>query len=410
MRPHHRLTTRGGFTLVELLVAMALIIFIMTILSAAFSVAGDTFRQLKAIGDMSEQLRSASTIIRRDLQADHFEDISGDRPPLRDISTGTWDGSRKGFLYVRQDSVLIPAASPGFEGSDADGLQSFRATDHEFGMAVRLSAKTQGDTVSATTTAPVLANLAGSNLLDFAFNPQQMVSRWAEVYYFLRPTSVVTQEVNGTTQQLYTLYRRQRVVAPHAVLLPNTTPGPPVPVQFNPDVVNSTSLALAQVPLPPSPPQPPQFMAVGPESLTASVPANPAVPGVFIPTNRLGGWHDPLRTGYPGPYPAPPPQTGPGPAPATFDWRPYPASGAEYGSDILLNNVVSMRVRIQNDTGAFLNNLPVNLVTPTGAIIYDTARPAPPGGKPQIRALHIQLRIYNTNTGSTRQVSIVQDM
>src|SRR5438874_1473614 len=48
---------RGAFTLVELLVAMALILFIVSILSAAFTVATNSFRELKASGDMAGRLR-----------------------------------------------------------------------------------------------------------------------------------------------------------------------------------------------------------------------------------------------------------------------------------------------------------------------------------------------------------------
>ena len=64
---------RSAFTLVEMLVAMALIIFIMTILSEAFVAGLETFRQLKAVGDMNEKLRTVTTAVRRDLIADHFE-------------------------------------------------------------------------------------------------------------------------------------------------------------------------------------------------------------------------------------------------------------------------------------------------------------------------------------------------
>ncbi len=42
---------RRGFTLVELLVAMALIMFIMALLSQAFIIASASFRKLKGMGD-----------------------------------------------------------------------------------------------------------------------------------------------------------------------------------------------------------------------------------------------------------------------------------------------------------------------------------------------------------------------
>src|SRR5579859_1542774 len=58
---------RRAFTIVELMVALALIIFIMTIIAAAFGSAGKTYRDLKAAGDLAEQLRSALNLLRRDL-------------------------------------------------------------------------------------------------------------------------------------------------------------------------------------------------------------------------------------------------------------------------------------------------------------------------------------------------------
>ena len=64
---------RAGFTIVELMVVLALTMFIMVILSQAFASSLDTFTSLKAIGDMQEKLRSATIILRDDLSNDHFE-------------------------------------------------------------------------------------------------------------------------------------------------------------------------------------------------------------------------------------------------------------------------------------------------------------------------------------------------
>src|SRR5438132_12709355 len=68
-----RPSVRGAFTLVEMLVATALVMFIMLILSEAFVAGLNAFRTLKGIGDMEERLRHAAIAIRNDLQADHFE-------------------------------------------------------------------------------------------------------------------------------------------------------------------------------------------------------------------------------------------------------------------------------------------------------------------------------------------------
>ena len=51
-------TPRTGFTMVELMVAMALSLFLMAILSEAFAVSMDTFRGMRAIGDMQDSLEA----------------------------------------------------------------------------------------------------------------------------------------------------------------------------------------------------------------------------------------------------------------------------------------------------------------------------------------------------------------
>ena len=64
---------RQGFTLVEMMVSLALVLFIMVILTQAFQAGLESFRLLKGVGDMEDNLRSVATILRRDLAADHFE-------------------------------------------------------------------------------------------------------------------------------------------------------------------------------------------------------------------------------------------------------------------------------------------------------------------------------------------------
>src|SRR5690348_7778286 len=63
---------RQGFTLVELLVSVALIVLIMSIVSQAFVDGLESFRQLKGIGDLQEELRSAVVPLRDDLLARHI--------------------------------------------------------------------------------------------------------------------------------------------------------------------------------------------------------------------------------------------------------------------------------------------------------------------------------------------------
>src|SRR5262249_2312020 len=93
-----RHTHRRGFTIIELMVSMALIILIMVVISEAFSAGLTAFRQLKGIGTMQERLRIAATMLRRDLQLRHFEGnrrLSDFDPYWYDPNIGNGDGTTR---------------------------------------------------------------------------------------------------------------------------------------------------------------------------------------------------------------------------------------------------------------------------------------------------------------------------
>jgi len=56
MKTRNIYSSQGGFTVVELLVALALIVLLMSILSQSFSEGARAFNHLKEIGDLDEQL------------------------------------------------------------------------------------------------------------------------------------------------------------------------------------------------------------------------------------------------------------------------------------------------------------------------------------------------------------------
>lgn len=60
---------RRGFTLMELLVAMALIVLLTNLAALRFVAGIETFRDLKGIGDMNEGLRESAHLLRRNLLA-----------------------------------------------------------------------------------------------------------------------------------------------------------------------------------------------------------------------------------------------------------------------------------------------------------------------------------------------------
>src|SRR4051812_29369876 len=115
---------RGGFTLIELMVVMALTMFIMAVLSQAFGIGLETFRSLKGLGDLQDGIRTATTTLRNDLAQDHFE---GKRR-LSDPNIASTP-IREGFFAIRQNSALGTTTYLS-EGVDGDGVESRRATDH----------------------------------------------------------------------------------------------------------------------------------------------------------------------------------------------------------------------------------------------------------------------------------------
>jgi prepilin-type N-terminal cleavage/methylation domain-containing protein len=211
---------RKGFTITELLVAMALIVFIMYILAEAFSAGSSAFRNLKAIGDMNEKLRGTSQTLRRFLQADHFED------KRRVSDPDFWkDGPpRAGFLRIYNGSPAstTPTQPYYYEGVDLDGNVSYRAVDHGLHFAVKLRGNNRGDYFRASL--PAGSPLLLLPLQDTRFQETPgttLNSSWGEVAVFMVKSGDQTEDVEGTTapQDLYVLYLRQRALVPDNQLL-----------------------------------------------------------------------------------------------------------------------------------------------------------------------------------------------
>jgi hypothetical protein len=93
---------RHGFTITDLLVAMALITLIMSVLSQAFVEGLNTFRQLKGIGDLQEQLRPAAIDLRDGTRAGHSEMLDFARASL---AAGSPDPKTAGFLRIRYQAI-----------------------------------------------------------------------------------------------------------------------------------------------------------------------------------------------------------------------------------------------------------------------------------------------------------------
>ncbi len=438
---------RQGFTLVEMLVAMALTMFIMVILAEAFSTGLDVFSQLKAIGDMEEKLRAAGTALRADLAADPFE---GKRR-LSDLDIYT-NRPRQGFVRIYVNDTLTATTKEGFDPGPVGvnpGVASFRSGNfavttggvttvygaYILHMAVKKRGNGRQDFFAATIpTLPVplwpsplfpdpakpldktnFFNQAGDARLQDLTNTYS--SQWAEKAYWLKMTGTTTEPNNPgasltaltsdglAPMPLYALNLTQRVIVPDNTYLNyGTTLPPPAPLVPVPYTLVTRSAYGQMSFLPNANNNPPTLYFNNPEDVTA--PGNRA----FDPTSP----EKPLAAGG--------------------------APQAALGTTLLMSNVVSFHVRALRTTAPTVPTTPTSQrnfpdltatdyfnvaylpITPTRPAVipgFDTSTSGTIANDTNVRngglpafysAIAVTLRVWDQKTQQTRQITIVQDM
>lgn len=214
---------QAGFTIVELLVSLALIMFIMAILSAAFGEAAKTFRALKSAGDQAERLRATSILLRRDLASWHFDDNRRLSDTNFWTSSGVPTPPPVGFFRIYQGSVPVA------DGVDLDAASPPNISiDHALQFSVRLgfgqNPVAPGDFFSAQVPVgfPLLSDSGASARYQLpAAAPWNNITynyQWGEVAWFLarqqNPASGQFELTANGEAALYSLYRRQLVAVP----------------------------------------------------------------------------------------------------------------------------------------------------------------------------------------------------
>jgi type II secretory pathway pseudopilin PulG len=376
---------RSGFTIIELLVSISLVILIMAVLAEAFTVGLNTFSGLKAIGDMSDRLRAATHQIRRDLAADHFEGaIRLSDPTFQTRSTPAPgqapDWPREGFVYIRQFGPSNP------EGT-ADGVPSYSAPgagggSHVLYMTVKLKGNRRDNFFGAT--APAGAAVLSQPTTFFNQPPDARcqdaptlyTSQWAEVAYFLQP--LVDQNgkplsANGTP--MYTLNRVVRVlVADNRAINGSANPNDPNYNGFS--LRSNNGQGWFNTPL------------------DVTTPVNRSMAGWFqqadpCQTSGLAGVPTILLTdvvsfdvqAIPAPVLPPPPMQ----PPPSFG---FPVNAAQQGGDSFVD-------------------------MPAGGV-FDSSVGWPsqlsPNGTTGITAVQVTIRVWDLRTQQTRQITVIQDM
>ena len=267
---------RYAFTLVELLVSMALILIMLSIMSQAFVIATTTMQGLRDAVEMQEKVRPVLTLLQRDLGAYHFEGSK----KLSDPDFWKSGPPDQGYFMVWQESPYDSFEGTTVEGNDGVKFsRSASLANHMLAFSVKLSGnspeelfKTQIPTalgsisIFSKTIPTSLTDYVGItqqqalndyNVKRFQSDPSTMNSRWGEVAYFLgaqpNPPAVASNafpapQATGQTQtgqnslfplNLFTLYRQTKTLLPSNPTINPINPIAPSPYKQFPSVPDS---------------------------------------------------------------------------------------------------------------------------------------------------------------------------
>jgi type II secretory pathway pseudopilin PulG len=401
---------RIAFTLVELMVAMALIILMLSIMSQAFVIATGTMQGLKEVADMQEKIRPAITLLQRDLGANHFEGSKKLSDPE------FWDNGppKEGYFMLWQDQAFEPAI-PGLEPSGKEeafpqivqniniskGVSFSRSAaraNHMLSFTVKLPGKSPNEFFESS-----LGGAFGNIFFNVVNNPSQVTdtpnsmldsnirrfekdsslihSDWAEVAYFLGPHNAGTVVADGNTDgknnppslPYFNLYRQQRLVLP-------------TPVDNAPNRVGYSELSFhpGEYLVPATNPPTPLLKFNSPNDLT-------------VPWKRMGNRTNVVDTPLSS-LPQPPPPIDLGLNPSFSSYRnhylgspqnnkplfsEFANTSNNVNTDIIATNVISFDVKLLTDDqydyetlNAILNRAPYSLNPAVGnylpSLVFDT--------------------------------------
>lgn len=266
---------RFAFSLVELLVAMAIIIFMLTIMSQAFVIATTCMSGLKGVGELIDKSKPVLNILQKDLSAYHFEGtkrlsdsnfwVNG--PPLEGYftiyqdkpfsnneapPTGTADGVpvvRSGpdanhmliftsRLNGQDESEFYSAELPPDDPMNSNfKFNTFSSVFNNFpNFTSSSTSKKYGKNIDITGLVPTstlaILNLQEQNSSRYENYLGKIHSKWAEIAYFVEPNG---KFANGSLPgaPLGTLYRQQKI------LLPQVACGSPVNIPSGPSPICS---------------------------------------------------------------------------------------------------------------------------------------------------------------------------
>ncbi|MBN2293514.1 MAG: prepilin-type N-terminal cleavage/methylation domain-containing protein [Pirellulales bacterium] len=168
---------RGGFTLIEVLVAVTLTLVMMAAVVQIFAIVGKSINNSRSTLEMSERIRAAASRLRLDLEGVTADMIPPGRP----------EEGKGYFEYIEGPIGPVPAATPGYNNDESGAVDS-TVGDHD-------------DILQFTTRSRNEPFVGRGVMINAAGGIQRVTisSQVAEVAWFMRGT---------------TLYRRVLLVSP----------------------------------------------------------------------------------------------------------------------------------------------------------------------------------------------------
>ena len=134
---------RGGFTLVEMLVSVAIMLLMMSMFAQVFQLAGSTITSQRGVAENDQRSRSIQTVITADLDKRSFRLVVpwsvGDDPGLPETSPVL----RKGYFYISENDTTSDVDDFIQFTVDVNDIRQNTDVSSIYGRATQLASLTQ---------------------------------------------------------------------------------------------------------------------------------------------------------------------------------------------------------------------------------------------------------------------------
>lgn len=185
-------TQREGFTLVEMLVSVTLVLLLMTMFATIFQIATASMSKQRGISENDQRARVISTVVRKDFQHRTFRNVLPFYPGEDSATSATSFSDRAGYIYISTNNPYTGLDDLVQFTVSANVLSEDPDSTPYFGRAAELSdRKTTGGVGNSLHASP---NQPEAD--DGSFSQNSVASSpYAEISYFVRNGSLYRRVV-----------------------------------------------------------------------------------------------------------------------------------------------------------------------------------------------------------------------